>query len=87
MLIFSDTREFAWPKYDGFTPTKRVSGKTMKLPIGATGGPHFRDFANRNDPHWRKTRWDIESVGNTKILLDIDSRGEFNLSSGSIFQN
>ena len=27
---------------DGFAPGKRVFGRTPKIPIGASGGPHFR---------------------------------------------
>ena len=33
-------------QYDGFTPGKRVFGRTPKLPIGAVGNPDFTDFAN-----------------------------------------
>merc|ERR1712112_176904 len=30
--------------YDGFTPGKRVFGRTPKLPIGTVGNPNFPDF-------------------------------------------
>ena len=44
------------PKYDGFTPGRRVFGRSPKLPIGAAGGPHFRDFTTLSDSPLTQTR-------------------------------
>ena len=38
------------PKYDGFTPRRRVFGRTPKMPLGAAGNPIFCDFTNQDRP-------------------------------------
>ena len=50
MRLNSQVRQFG-----GFKPGQRVFGRTPKIPIGATGNPHFEDFTNPEDARTDKT--------------------------------
>ena len=66
-------------QYDGFTPARRVSGRTPKLPIGAVGSPDLCDFANPNDSTETQTRAALVKLGEIqRSSLESDSVGKLN---------
>ena len=68
-------------QYDGFTPGRRVFGRTPKMPIEAACNPNFRDFADRKDPPSTKTHQAFAMLwGIRNASLEIDFQGKSNLS-------
>ena len=74
-------------RYDGFTPGRRVVWRAQKLPIGAAGGPHFRDFTTPNDTPVTKTRDVLAKLREIQMdSLGSDVQEKFNLSLRSCFR-
>ena len=69
MRLNSQVRQFG-----GFEQGKRVLGRTPKIPIGATGNPHFEDFTNPKDSRAAKTH---ELIGAIRKIRQASLNADF----------
>ena len=68
-------------QYEGFTPGRRVSGRTPTLLIWAAGSPRFRGFMNPNDSPSTQTREVLAKFRGIQLAdLESDLQRGFNLS-------
>ena len=83
MRLNSQVRQFG-----GFTPGKRVSGRTPKMPIDKVGNPHFGDFTNPVEASSTKTHHLIGVIQQIRQeSLSSDFSGKLNLALRIEFGN
>ena len=61
-------------QYDGFTPRRRVFGRTPKLPTGAAGNPNSCDFTNPEDSPSKQT---LRALAKLRERIKIPFRKRF----------